>query len=802
MSLQAPKLDSRTFAELVKEARDRIPRFTPDWTNFNDADPGMTLVKLQAWLTETLLYELNRVPELNYIKFLQLLNVSPVAATAARTELQFRLKKLDQPQDPLQLFIPRRAQIEADDADLTEPVIFETDRSLRAFNASVAAIITSTDNAAAPQMLVSSYDSKKAHLSVNQSFFPFGENPQPYRSCLVGVLLRPHRKDGVDYSQDIFPSGELDLAVSAVEVFEADHNGQPVTGPMAKQALLPHQLQAHTELVRWQVYVGSAPDSEFSQQGELTPGWHTLHSPLDGSAALSRSGHLSFSLPEDISQISLHQLPRSLWLDMALKKPPQTMAELLDDLADDGLNFDLDSAKAIPWQDIIPAADLNDVIGECDNMAELISVLAGLSGSNNIAAVPRQQWLALDVGYSDPAIPAHAMAWLRVQLLSPASDSDNGYQNVLLNGFYLNTVPATAAVTRLEEVLGHSDGRPAQQFKLAKTPVFVPAGKLADIELDVVEAGQAERWQQVSDFFASDSDAAVYVLDPQSGQLTFGDGVYGRIPVAGAAVIARQYRYGGGVAGNVGANSVTKIKTSLPLVDSVSNLRPALGGSAAETLQQVKMRAPHQLKHRDRAVTAADFAELAQQTPGVPIHTAYALAQTALQQNDNTSGYQLVPRQGAVTVVILPANIRQASPQPSDAQLDAVCRYLDQRRLITTELYVTGPRYLAISKLALEVRAAHNADLATVSDAVYQHLLDYFHPLRGGETGQGWPFGEDLYLGNLYQRLLAISGVKRVQNLQLQLAEQQLSCQDVLSVPDGHLLQLNREHIALKVSYE
>ena len=80
MSLQAPKLDNRTFAELVKEARDRIPRFTPDWTNFNDADPGMTLVKLQAWLTETLLYELNRVPELNYIKFLQLLNISPVAA--------------------------------------------------------------------------------------------------------------------------------------------------------------------------------------------------------------------------------------------------------------------------------------------------------------------------------------------------------------------------------------------------------------------------------------------------------------------------------------------------------------------------------------------------------------------------------------------------------------------------------------------------------------------------------------------------------------------------------------------------
>jgi len=53
MPLEAPKLDSRSFEDLVKEARERIPRFTPEWTNLNDSDPGMTLVKLHAWLTET-----------------------------------------------------------------------------------------------------------------------------------------------------------------------------------------------------------------------------------------------------------------------------------------------------------------------------------------------------------------------------------------------------------------------------------------------------------------------------------------------------------------------------------------------------------------------------------------------------------------------------------------------------------------------------------------------------------------------------------------------------------------------------
>ena len=83
MPLPTPNLDDRSFEQLVAEARARIPRYTPEWTNFNDADPGMTLVKLHAWMTETILYRLNRLPDLNYIKFLELLNVPPRPAEAA-----------------------------------------------------------------------------------------------------------------------------------------------------------------------------------------------------------------------------------------------------------------------------------------------------------------------------------------------------------------------------------------------------------------------------------------------------------------------------------------------------------------------------------------------------------------------------------------------------------------------------------------------------------------------------------------------------------------------------------------------
>src|SRR5436189_1615488 len=91
MPLVAPNLDDRTFEQLLREARLRIPRYCPEWTDFNDSDPGMALVQLFAWFTELMLYQMNRVPERNYIKFLQLLNLELQPARPARTHVVFTM---------------------------------------------------------------------------------------------------------------------------------------------------------------------------------------------------------------------------------------------------------------------------------------------------------------------------------------------------------------------------------------------------------------------------------------------------------------------------------------------------------------------------------------------------------------------------------------------------------------------------------------------------------------------------------------------------------------------------------------
>jgi Baseplate J-like protein len=76
MPLQLPNLDDRTYDDLVQEAIALIPTYAPDWTNHNPSDPGITLIELFAYLSEILIYRLNRVTSANQYAFLKLLNGS------------------------------------------------------------------------------------------------------------------------------------------------------------------------------------------------------------------------------------------------------------------------------------------------------------------------------------------------------------------------------------------------------------------------------------------------------------------------------------------------------------------------------------------------------------------------------------------------------------------------------------------------------------------------------------------------------------------------------------------------------
>jgi len=86
-----PKLDDRTFHDIVEEAISMIPRYAPEWTNHNPSDPGITLIELAAWMTDLLIYRLNQVPDKNYVAFLNLLGIKLRAPRSARALVRFTL---------------------------------------------------------------------------------------------------------------------------------------------------------------------------------------------------------------------------------------------------------------------------------------------------------------------------------------------------------------------------------------------------------------------------------------------------------------------------------------------------------------------------------------------------------------------------------------------------------------------------------------------------------------------------------------------------------------------------------------
>jgi predicted phage baseplate assembly protein len=84
MPLPVPSIDTRTYQQLVDETLARVPTHTPEWTNFNSSDPGVTIVQLFAFLAEAMIYRANQIPVRNRAKFLDLLGIPLRTASEAR----------------------------------------------------------------------------------------------------------------------------------------------------------------------------------------------------------------------------------------------------------------------------------------------------------------------------------------------------------------------------------------------------------------------------------------------------------------------------------------------------------------------------------------------------------------------------------------------------------------------------------------------------------------------------------------------------------------------------------------------
>jgi predicted phage baseplate assembly protein len=287
MPLPDIQLDDRTYETLVADALRRIPGYTPEWTDFNDSDPGVTLVQLFAWLEEMILYRLNKVPDKNFIEFLKLINIELNPPMPATGELTFHLSSPGPTSPPgsppntesLVVLVPQGTQISTTQPDADGAIIFETDQPISVVGATLIAL-QSFDGA--KYTVVS-----QSNAIEGQFFYPFGPQPQAQAAFYLGfdrsfpINAGPYTLTVHAYTADLIEEGE---GLSA--------DLTPSTPPV---------------VAVWEYSSG------------IGSGWQPLNPSSDTTACLTSDGTVTFAGPVNPAAIQLGLLrnpgdPALFWL--------------------------------------------------------------------------------------------------------------------------------------------------------------------------------------------------------------------------------------------------------------------------------------------------------------------------------------------------------------------------------------------------------------------------------------------------------------------------------------------------------
>lgn len=391
-----------------------------------------------------------------------------------------------------------------------------------------------------------------------------------------------------------------------------------------------------------------------------------------------------------------------------------------------------------------------------------------------------------DLSQQPRNLPNLGSYWIRASLRAPSSPASSGkpvdsFRNPstalytsapMLNAVALNTVSARHAMTLRDEVLGSSTGSSGQSFKTFRRPIL-PGERLEILEARsggaVAPAQQQDwtLWREVPDFHASAPSDRHYLVDRLAGEVRFGDGRRGMIPPAGTRnVRMASYRTGGGLVGNVAAGAASTLVTAGRYIEKVTNVAPATGGAEGETTASLLDRAPKALRHRHRAVTNEDYADLARLAS---TEVARALCVPLIDlARDPVKVIETVTDEeagvGRASVIVVPHSA-QAKPLPSQFLLRQVADELKGQASATAAISVVGPIYLKVDfSVALKLVSLSLQD--QVVRSFRQSLATWLHPLTG-RYGEGWAFGREPHESDIYRLARDIPGIDHVRSLKI-----------------------------------
>jgi hypothetical protein len=747
MPLLLPNLDDRTWADLVAEATSLIPVYGPEWTDQNYSDPGITLVELCASIAEMDIYQLNQISDRERLKFLSLVGVTPKPPLPAHVVLSLSLL----PNIP-SLSVPAGLEFEGADP-------FGVTTRFR--------ILESLTLAQGTLKSIQSQDPQGYHDLTPQwnrgaVLSPFGTDPQPGAVFYLGL-------------NDALP---VDQPIHIFFTIGAAHSGFEERRRLSRQAremvksckpTFPNPCQSNP-----QTAAGPYEDARCDRApahyavrtvwqylASVTGEWVSLDpnqsEVVDDTRAFTLDGGVSFTIPGPMASLGIGAVPTPLYfLRCIFEAGSYDAAPSLKDIAFNGILAE----QGVP------------VAGEL-----AIEPDATITYSRQGPPVPNTL-TTLDLKLN---------AQGRIANLTFGSGKTGDPEFLVLS--FKAPMGATAGSLSLEAAfLAFGDGFPHQRVTLPNPPV-----EASSLQLHSLEDGAWYTWELRHDFYASSRTDRHAVLDATTGTITFGNGEKGKTPPPGSAIfaIARATR---AQAGNLAANSIDTLADSphnrailydpAAVPDGWSKLKrelapttnpaPAWGGVAAETVDQASGRADLLVQTSGRAVTLADYEQLATNTPGARIARVTAIA-------NMHPDFPCFKAPGMVTVIVLPY-LPLGRPMPSPGLLSAVAAYLRPRRVIGTRVEVVGPTYLEVSVQAT-LQSMTGTNKASLQQAIVTALNDFLNPLTGGPDKTGWPFGRNVFRAEIMKVIDAVKGVDYITSLTLVADGGQPQCGNVCLGP-------------------
>jgi hypothetical protein len=289
------------------------------------------------------------------------------------------------------------------------------------------------------------------------------------------------------------------------------------------------------------------------------------------------------------------------------------------------------------------------------------------------------------------------------------------------------------------ELLGTSDGSADQRFPIPHPGVILrPPGAartghdvsvVTELPGDVVESWTLRESLAFSQ--AAQHDFAVRIDADDRATVVFGDGTFGARPAKGAAIRAT-YRVGGGAAGNVPGGAITTILDAPRLAllgATVTNPDPASGGAERESIDRAVRHAPAVFRSLQRAVTAADYEQIALSRTGVAKARAVATGR-------NQVSLFVAPAGGGKVSDVLEAELKS---------------FFEDKRMLSQIVEIEDVDYIPIYVTAvIEVQSFYvRADVVSRVQQAAARLLAF----------ERVEFGQPVYLSRFYDESQSVPGV-------------------------------------------